>query len=178
VTALLDGKKVVGPKKYIQEVQNAISVYEQIQLYDPFKEKDILQAHKELMRDLLTKTGQYRTSGVGVFKGAKLSHLAPPAKQLSQLMEQLFAFLKNDREDSLLIKACVFHYELEFIHPFEDGNGRMGRLWQQLILMKHSPLFEFVSVETLIHHRQKQYYKVLETCDKAGASTSTDDTHR
>lgn len=98
--------------------------------------------------------------------------MAPPAKQVPKLMGDLFTFLTQDKETPWLIKACVFHYELEFIHPFTDGNGRMGRLWQQLLLMNQSPLFEFTSVETLIHKKQAQYYKILEQCDKKGDSTA------
>lgn len=101
-----------------------------------------------------------------------MSHIAPPAKQIHNLMKDLFLFLNKDKETHPLIKACVFHYELEFIHPFEDGNGRMGRLWQQLLLTRHSPAFEFIAVETLIHKQQKRYYKTLEKCDKAGDSTA------
>jgi Fic family protein len=104
-------------------------------------------------------------------KGKTISHIAPQAKMVPALMKSLFAFLKGNKEIPMLIKACVFHYELEFIHPFEDGNGRMGRLWQQSILMKHSSILEYVSVETLIHKRQKDYDKTLEACDKAGNST-------
>jgi Fic family protein len=170
VTALIDGKKVLGPQKQIREVQNAVKLYEEIESFDPTKEDDLFRAHKQLMQGLTAPVGQYHITGVGVFKGSNVSHVAPPAKQVPHLMKQLFTFL-NDKEISWLLKACIFHYELEFIHPFMDGNGRMGRLWQQLLLMKHSPIFEFVSVETLIHKKQNLYYKTLERCDKAGNST-------
>lgn len=170
VTAILENKRVVGPKKQIIEVQNALKLYDKLDQLSALSEKDFLKAHKLLMSDLVLTSGMYRSKNVGVYKGTKVSHVAPQAKQASQLMKQLFSFLKTD-ENSFLIKACVFHYELEFIHPFEDGNGRMGRLWQQLILMKYNPIFEFVSVESLIHQKQSQYYRILEKCDKAGDST-------
>lgn len=172
ITALVDGKRVLGPERQIREVQNAISLYEKLATFDPLKEKDFLKAHKQLLQGLISSAGQYRSTSVGVFKGRKISHIAPPARQVPGLMHRLFDFLKNKGQVSFLIKACVFHYELEFIHPFLDGNGRMGRLWQQLILMRHSPIFEFISVETLIHKRQTQYYNALEKSDKAGDSTA------
>jgi len=170
ITALLENKRVVGPQKQITEVVNALKLYDHLGSLKVLSEADFLKAHKVLTANLVESSGKYRSKNVGVFKGTSIGHVAPQAKQVSQLMKQLFSFLKSN-EQSFLIKACVFHYELEFIHPFEDGNGRMGRLWQQLILMKHSPIFEFLSVETLIHKKQKQYYQVLEKCDKVGDST-------
>lgn len=171
ITALLENKKVVGPKSQILEVQNALQLYDSLSEYHPTKEKDFLKAHNILMQGLVKGAGKYRTTQVGIFKGTKVSHVAPSAKQVPQLMGKLFKFIKEDQETSWIIKACIFHYELEFIHPFEDGNGRMGRLWQQVLLMKQSPIFEYISTETLIHKRQKEYYKVLEKCDRAGDST-------
>lgn len=172
ITALLENKRVLGPKGQITEVMNAIRLYEDLDKFDPRKEKDLLRAHGRLLKDLVKGVGKYRSGAVGIFKGSQVSHLAPQAKQVPILMRDLFAFLNQDKETPWLIKACVFHYELEFIHPFEDGNGRMGRLWQQLLLMKQSPIFEFNSVETLIHKKQSQYYKILEQCDLAGDSTA------
>lgn len=171
VTALLENKRVFGPKKQIQEVVNALELYEKISTIDPLKESDLLKAHSILMKDLIEKPGKYRLTNVGIIKGKKISHVAPQAKIVPELMKGLFSFLKGNKDIPMLIKACVFHYELEFIHPFEDGNGRMGRLWQQSILMKHSEILEYVSVETLIHKKQKDYYNTLEKCDKAGTST-------
>lgn len=171
ITALIENKRVLGPQIQITEVKNAIQLYEDLNQFDPRKEKDLLKAHGLLLKDLVKGAGKYRSGAVGIFKGGKVSHMAPPAKQVLKLMKDLFVFLNQDTETPWLIKACVFHYELEFIHPFEDGNGRMGRLWQQLLLMKQSPIFEFNSVETLIHEKQSQYYKILEQCDRAGDST-------
>jgi Fic family protein len=134
-------------------------------------EKDLLKSHEKLMYKLLEKPGRYRSTAVGIFKGDQLSKFSPPAKQVPILMGRLFKYLSADNETHPLIKACIFHYELEFIHPFADGNGRMGRLWQQLILMKHSQVFEYVPVESLIFKNQKKYYKALEDADKLGEST-------
>ncbi len=170
ITAVLDKKRVLGPEKQILEVKNALNVYDSLAKFNPVVEKHLLQAHRLLMQGLVKTSGRYRLGQVGIFKGTKVSHMAPPAKQVPLLMANLFNFLRNDLS-SWTIKACVFHYELEFIHPFEDGNGRMGRLWQQLLLMKHSRIFEFISTETLIHSRQKEYYSVLELCDRVGDST-------
>lgn len=171
ITAILENKRVVGPKAQILEVQNALAVYESLSKYKPTRETDLLRAHGALMKGLVKGAGKYRTTQVGIFKGTKVSHMAPPAKQVPRLMESLFEFLNKDGETPWVIKACVFHYELEFIHPFEDGNGRMGRLWQQLLLMRQAPLFEYLSTETLIHKNQKAYYQILEKCDRAGKST-------
>ena len=172
VTALVENKRVIGPKVQVNEVMNAISLYENLASFDAAKEKDLMRAHAQLLKGLVKNAGKYRSGAVGIFKGTKVSHVAPPAKQVPSLMKDLFIFLNKNKETPWLIKACVFHYELEFIHPFEDGNGRMGRLWQQLLLMKQSPVFEFNSVETLIHKKQRQYYKVLEQCDLSGDSTT------
>lgn len=172
ITALLENKRVLGPKNQILEVMNALQLYDRLGDLNPLREKDLLKAHGVLLKGLAKNAGKYRLGNVGVFKGTKVSHVAPSAKQVLSLMTDLFVFINKDTETHGLIKACVFHYELEFIHPFEDGNGRMGRLWQQLLLMKQSPIFEFIAVETLIHKKQAMYYKTLEQCDRAGDSTA------
>lgn len=171
ISSLIEGKKVIGPKNQILEVKNAIQLYEQMTDLDPLKENDFLKAHKILMSGLIEKPGRYRQQAVGIFKNDQVSRMAPPAKQVSGLMSPLFLYLKKDQETLALIKACIFHYELEFIHPFEDGNGRMSRLWQQLLLMKVSPLFEYLPIESLIHKNQKKYYQALEKSDVKGEST-------
>jgi Fic family protein len=122
------------------------------------------------MKGLIPMPGKFRTAGAGIVKGSKLTHLAPKANMVKALMNDLFSYLKNDK-DLLLIKSCVFHYELEFIHPFVDGNGRMGRLWQSIILKELNPIFVFLPVELIIKQRQSEYYKVLEKSDKSGNST-------
>lgn len=171
ITALIENKKVVGPKKDIVEVLNTINLYDKLDNYDFLSEKNFLKAHKQLMTGLIPAPGEYRKESVGIVKGSKLEHVAPPHKNVPYLMKDLFKYLKNP-DELTLIKSCVFHYEMEFIHPFLDGNGRMGRLWQTLILMSEYPIFEYLPFETMISKTQKNYYKSLATSDKSGKSTS------
>jgi Fic family protein len=171
VSDIFEGKRVIGPPKDIQEVRNAIKVYERMASLNPLSIVDFKKAHHVLMEGLIDGPGKWRTTGVAVFKGEEIAHMAPSAKMVPDLMDQLFDFINTEKDISWIIRACVFHYELEFIHPFIDGNGRMGRLWQQLLLMKEDSVFEFVSVESLIKDHQEQYYDVLAACDKAAEST-------
>ncbi len=170
ITALLNDKRVIAPQKDILEVQNAIKVYEQLRTFNPNKLTDLEKAHSILMQGLIEDAGKLRIKNVGIVKGSKVEHLAPTGSLVKGLMNDLFSYLKTD-EDILLIKSCVFHYEFEFIHPFLDGNGRMGRLWQTLILMQQYPVFEFLPVERLIKENQEEYYRVLSVSDKSGHST-------
>lgn len=170
ITALIENKRVVGPKKDVLEVLNAIKVYEKLDEYNFLSEKSFLKVHQKLMNGLINSAGEYRKQGVGIVKGTKLEHVAPSYKNVPYLMKDLFKYLK-DSDELTLIKSCVFHYEMEFIHPFIDGNGRMGRLWQTLILMFEYPIFEFLPFETLISQTQGDYYKSLAMSDKAGKST-------
>lgn len=170
ITAILENKRVLGSQKDINEVLNALKVYNQLSKLKFSSEKDYLKAHKILMNGLIENPGKYRTKGVGILKGSKVEHIAPPSENLPYLMKDLFSYLKGSKEP-VLIKSCVFHYEMEFIHPFMDGNGRMGRLWQTLILMNEFPLFEFLPFETLISKNQKKYYQALAQSDKEGHST-------
>jgi len=171
VTALLDNKRVLGPKKDIQEVLNAIKVYDQLTGYDAFSPESFLSAHQLLMGGLIEQPGRFRNQSVGIVHGKEIAHVAPPAGNVPFLMKDLFGYLRDD-DDLILIKSCVFHYEMEFIHPFLDGNGRMGRLWQTIILSLANPIFEFLPLETLIIQTQGEYYKALEISDKAGESTA------
>ena len=170
ITALIENKRVIGPEKDVLEVLNAIKLYENLEKYKFYSDKSFLKAHKELMNGLIQSPGKYRTKGVGIVKGNMVEHVAPPAENVPYLMIDLFEYLK-DSEELTLIKSCVFHYEMEFIHPFIDGNGRMGRLWQTLILMSEYPVFEFLPFETLISQTQNEYYNSLAMCDKLGKST-------
>ena len=170
ITALIENKRVIGPEKDVLEVLNAIKLYENLEKYKFYSDKSFLKAHKELMNGLIQSPGKYRTKGVGIVKGNMVEHVAPPAENVPYLMKDLFEYLK-DSEELTLIKSCVFHYEMEFIHPFIDGNGRMGRLWQTLILMSEYPVFEFLPFETLISQTQNEYYNSLAMCDKLGKST-------
>lgn len=171
ITALIENKKVIGPEKDVLEVLNAIKVYEKLMRFKCDSDKSFLNAHAMLMSGLLESAGKYRKQGVGIVKGNKVEHIAPPFENVPFLMKDLFEYLK-DPEELILLKSCVFHYEMEFIHPFLDGNGRMGRLWQTLILMTEYPVFEFLPFETLISTTQKEYYQSLALSDQLGKSTS------
>ncbi|MFM2369651.1 MAG: hypothetical protein RL619_1961 [Bacteroidota bacterium] len=171
ITALIENKRVIGPEKDVLEVLNAIKVYEKLDSYKFSSDKSFLKAHLELMNGLIDSAGKYRKQGVGIVKGTIVEHIAPPFENVPHLMKDLFEYLK-DSDELTLIKSCVFHYEMEFIHPFLDGNGRMGRLWQTLILMAEYPVFEFLPFETLISKTQDEYYKSLALSDKSGKSTS------
>lgn len=170
ITALVEDKRVLGPKKDILEVKNAIAVYNSLNKLNPSSFDSFCKAHEILMKGLIDSAGRLRGKSVGIVKGKKVAHLAPKSEMLKPLMNSLFKYLKND-DELVLIKSCVFHYEMEFIHPFLDGNGRMGRLWQTLILKEANPVFEFLPIETLIKEQQKKYYEALARSDKAGEST-------
>ncbi len=171
VGAIIDNKRVLAPEKDILEVINTKKVYDEMPTYQPGSKKSFLSAHATLMEGLIDHAGSYRKKGVGLVQGNQVAHIAPPSQNVPFLMKDLFNYLKHDK-DLMLIKSCVFHYEMEFIHPFMDGNGRMGRLWQSLILSRSYPVFEFLPFETLISQNQDQYYKALSLSDKMGNSTS------
>ena len=170
ITAIIDGKHVLGNPNEIQEVKNSIQAYDLLLSLNPYQEKDLLKAHKLMMQDLVDRNGKYRTDGVGIFDGEKIVHLAPPANRVPELMFDLFEWIKTS-DVHPLIKSCVFHYEFEFIHPFQDGNGRIGRLWQTVILKEWKEIFAWLPVETLIKENQKEYYSVLGASDSDANST-------
>lgn len=170
ITALIENKRIIGPKKDVLEVLNAIKVYEKLNEFKFHSDVSFLKAHSELMNGLIENAGKYRKQSVGIVKGTKIEHIAPPFENVPYQMKDLFKYLK-DSDELTLIKSCVFHYEMEFLHPFLDGNGRMGRIWQTLILMNEYPIFEFLPFETLISQTQDEYYKSLSLSDKAGKST-------
>ncbi len=172
ITAILENKRVIGPQKDIAEVVNAIAAYQHLSSYSFASVTSMLKAHKYLMNGLIKEAGRFRLGNVGILKGREVSHVAPPASRVPDLMEDLFSYLKKDKDTHPLIRSCVFHYELMFIHPFADGNGRVGRLWQTVILMKYHPIFEYVPIESLIKENQQEYYDVLEACDSSGDSTA------
>lgn len=167
VTAIVDGRRVLGHPREIQEVKNAFRVYEMLEDLDPHSETDLLKAHSVLMASLVDEAGCYRSGGVGVMQGTTVVHMAPPASRVPVLMGDLFDWLKTT-DAHPLIASSVFHYEFEFIHPFADGNGRMGRFWQTLILSRWRPILAWLPVETVIRNRQEGYYKVLGASDEAG----------
>ncbi|MDE6006182.1 MAG: Fic family protein [Muribaculaceae bacterium] len=169
VKDIINGKQVVAPLRQIQEVKNAIRVYDLYYQLNPFLEKDLLKAHSIMMEALNDDAGKYRSGGVGVFGESGLVHMAPPPQRVPELMANLFAWL-NKSKDHLLIRSCVFHYEFEFIHPFSDGNGRTGRLWQSLILGHLNPLFEHLPVENMVYTNQQEYYNAIAKSTSEGQS--------
>ena len=171
ITAIIDGKRVLGSPNEIQEVKNAIQAYELLLMLNPYEEKDLLKAHSLMMQDLVSNNGKYRNEGVGIFDGNQVVHLAPPADRVPLLMADLFNWLETS-DVHPLIKSCVFHYEFEFIHPFQDGNGRIGRLWQTVILKEWKEVFAWIPVETLIKENQSEYYNALNSSDKEADSSS------
>lgn len=170
VTDVIDGKRVLGPPQDIQEVKNAYKAYELAAKLDPYQIDDLWKIHKIMMDGFVKEAGVFRHGNVGIYAGARLMHMGPPAGLVPELMKQLFAWLQQSSYHPL-VKSCIFHYEFEFIHPFADGNGRTGRLWQSLILRKWKELFAWMPVETLVHENQKAYYHALQQADHMGEST-------
>lgn len=161
ITAILDGKRVIAPPREIQEVRNAIAAYDRFEQWQPEAEVELLEAHRILMAGLIDEAGAYRRGGVGVMAGSQVIHMAPPAERVPGLMHNLFQWLAASKAHPL-ITSSVFHYEFELIHPFADGNGRIGRLWQTLILTHWHPLFTDIPVESLVHEHQSEYYQALQ----------------
>ena len=171
VTDIVEGKHVLGAPDEIQEVKNAIEAYHLMPELDAFKEKDLLKAHGLMMKELVRNAGNYRQEDVGVFDGnGNCLHMAPPPNKVPQLMSDLFEWVRTC-ETHPLVYSCVFHYEFEFIHPFMDGNGRMGRYWQTMLLSRWKGLFAWIPVETIVKEHQQDYYNVIARCDAAGEST-------
>lgn len=169
VTAILDGKRILGNPNEIKEVQNAYQAYELMLHLDPSSVDDLLKAHKLMMNRLVPENGKFRSGDVGVFDGDVLIHMAPPAEFVAEHILNLFAWYQQS-ELHPLIKSAIFHYEFEFIHPFADGNGRMGRMWHSLLLGKWKELFFWLPIEELIQSRQKEYYDALGVADKQADS--------
>ncbi len=172
VSAIFDNKPVIGPKRDIVEVENAIRAYNRIHEYEPLSEASILAAHLDMMQGLLPDAGQWRQGSVGVVKGNEVIHMAPPPKRVPKLMQDLFDWLRADKKLDPLVESAIFHYEFEFIHPFSDGNGRIGRLWQHLLLVNDHSIFAYMPMESVIHDRQQEYYAALQTSTKTGSIES------
>ena len=170
ITAILEGKRVLGSMREIAEVNGAIKAYDNLDNFDYKKLDDLLLAHKMLMEEILTKAGSFRTKNVGVGGEEGVVHVAPPCSNVPGLMGDLFSWLAES-DIHPLIKSSVFHYEFEFIHPFIDGNGRIGRLWQSLILYDWKPIFSAIPIESVIKETQQEYYDALEDAGSQGEST-------
>lgn len=169
VTALLNGKHVVAPLKEVQEVRNAITAYDSFMDFNPYNYKDLLKAHGLMAMGLVDNPGHFRTEPVGVLGKEGIAHIAPPADRVPPLISDLFEWLNNS-QDHVLIKSSVFHYEFEFIHPFMDGNGRMGRFWQSRLLSEWNPVFAHLPVENMIWENQSAYYKAIQDSTDANDS--------
>ena len=170
ISTILDGKPVIASLREIQEVRNAIKVYEKFTQWHPDSQSDLLKAHEMLMVGLLDTPGRYRRGGIAVAGAGEVHHIGPPADRVPHLMSDLLSWLGSTKEHPL-VASSVFHYEFEFIHPFEDGNGRMGRLWQSLILTRWKPQFAYVPVESLVYARQSEYYAAIRESSSVGEST-------
>lgn len=170
VTAVVDGRHALGHPMEILEVRNAFKAYEHMEQWTPSNREDLLQAHLMMTAGLVDDPGVFRRGGVGVMKGDRVVHMAPPADQVPFLVDDLLTWLKTTDAHPLLA-GCVFHYEFEFIHPFSDCNGRMGRLWQTLILSHWKPTFAFLPIESLIRDHQSAYYQALAMSDQTGKAT-------
>ena len=161
VSSIIEGKTVIAPLKEIQEVKNAIKTYENFSSFNPFSKKDLLKAHEIMTMGLVEHNGKFRKGGIVVAGKEGIAHIAPPADRVPFLIDDLFEWLEKS-EDHILIKSSVFHYEFEFIHPFEDGNGRMGRFWQSRLLAEWNQVFEFLPIENMIWENQSEYYKAIQ----------------
>jgi len=169
VADVIDGKTVIGPRRDILEVKNAIKAYEKLLDCDPYSFRDLLAEHELMTKDTVEEHGRFRSGGVGVFAGKIPIHVAPPAGQVPELVAQLLVWVK-DADLPQVIKSCIFHYEFEFIHPFADGNGRMGRMWQTLLLYQENPVFGWLPVETIIARQQEEYYSAIQQSTKENDS--------
>ena len=171
VTAVLNGKHVLAPPKDIAEVKNAYEIYERLDELDPYSVDDLLTAHGIMTRGLVEESGMFRTRPVGVVDSeGHVLHFGTLPQYVPGLVMELLDWTKTS-EVHMLIRSCVFHYELELIHPFADGNGRVGRLWHTLLLSKWNPAFAWLPVESIIHDRQQEYYDAINASNDAGEST-------
>ena len=172
VTDIIDGKKVLGPQDDIIAVKNAFSAYKELDKIDPYKIEDLLKIHGMMMNGLVERAGSIRSGEVGVIDGnGKVIHAAPPVSMARGLLEQLFDWVKS-ADVQMLIRSSVFHYEFEFIHPFSDGNGRMGRLWQTALLASWKPIFKYIPIESVIKDNQQEYYNAFKISTSEGKSNA------
>ena len=170
VSAILEGKPVLASARELAEVKGAIAAYDKLPLLNPYSVNDLLEAHRLMMGEVLAHAGHFRDKAVGVYKGKDVVHVAPPAQRVPALMDDLIAWAKRSDAHPLIVSS-VFHYEFEFIHPFMDGNGRMGRLWQTLMLSRWKPLFADIPLESVIKQHQHDYYQALSRADSDADST-------
>ncbi|MBP5395194.1 MAG: Fic family protein [Candidatus Methanomethylophilaceae archaeon] len=171
VSAIIDGKTVIGPHREITEVKNANSAYEMMDSFDPLRKDDLLEAHRVMMDGLVDHAGSFRTGSEGIFDGeGNCIYLAPGPELVPLMMDNLLEWLMVP-DYPMILKTCIFHYQFEHIHPFEDGNGRVGRLWQTLLLSKIDDSFEWIPVESMIRKYQKEYYESIDLSNRTGDCT-------
>jgi len=171
VTAVLSGKRVIAPPKDIAEVQNAYEIYECMDSLNPYSVDDLLKAHGVMVKGLVNEAGEFRSRSVGVVgNNGEILHFGTLPQYVPELVAELMDWTYKS-ELHMLIKSCVFHYEFELIHPFSDGNGRIGRLWHTLLLSKWSPIFAWLPIESIIHDNQKEYYSAINISNSMGEST-------
>ena len=170
ITDVIEGRHILGNPREIKEVKNAYEAYENMLKFNPFKVKDFLTAHKLLTVDLVKEAGKFRSGNVGVFSGKRVIHLGAKPEFVPSLVKDLFDWAEKS-DDHPLIKSSVVHFEIEFIHPFADGNGRIGRLWQTLVLAGWHELFAWIPTETIVYQNQAEYYRVLGKAEKTADST-------
>ena len=172
VSDVINGKKVLGPQKDIIEVHNAFNAYEEVSKIDPYSIKDLLKIHGVMTNVIVKESGMFRSGQVGVYdQDGNVIHIAPPANIVPSLIKQLFDWVKSSNIN-MLIKSSIFHYEFEFVHPFNDGNGRTGRLWQTAMLASWKPIFEWIPIESIIKDNQDEYYKAIVVSTEQGESTA------
>lgn len=169
VTAVIDGRHVAGKQTEIKEVRNAYEAYDRIMGFDPYSVSDLLKAHKLMTDGLVKESGRFRSGNVGVFDGGAVVHMGARPQFVPQLVEELFEWAKGSELHPVL-KSAVMHYEIETIHPFEDGNGRMGRLWQTLILAKWNAVFAWIPMESVLYRNRQQYYEAIENARETNDS--------
>ena len=173
ITDVINGKRIVGPEEEILAIKNAILAYDNISNLNALSIKDLLKTHGIMLKDLIFDCGNFRTYNVRVRSNLDQTiHLPPEANKVEQMVEDLFDFISKNMNISWTVKSCIFHYEFEFIHPFGDGNGRMGRLWQQLILTNLDNIFEAICIETIVKENQKRYYEAFRLSNLAGEGTA------
>ncbi len=171
VTAVLSGKRVIAPPKDIAEVRNAYEIYECMDSLNPYSVEDLLKAHSIMVKDIVSEAGEFRSRPVGIVDGnGKVLHFGTLPQYVPKLICELLEWAETSTFH-MLIKSCVFHYEFELIHPFSDGNGRIGRLWHTLMLSKWNPLFAWLPIESIIHDNQKSYYDAINISNSKGEST-------
>ena len=171
VTAVISGKRVLAPPKDIAEVQNAYEIYDRLDTLNPYSVEDLLLAHEVMTRGLVDESGSFRSGSVGVVDNhGNILHVGTLPAYVPGLVCELLDWVRNDPHH-ILIKSCVFHYKFELIHPFADGNGRIGRLWHTLMLSKWNPIFAWLPIESMIHDRQEGYYRAFNAANNAADST-------